>query len=47
MERRLGVHLSCLVPPTNRPYVIDTDGGGEVLLSPLLTSTARVPVGRQ
>jgi len=27
--------FSCLVPPTDRPYTIDTLGSGEVLISPL------------
>ncbi len=31
----LGYSFSCLVPPTTRPYTIDTQGSGEVLISPL------------
>ncbi|MCE5324374.1 class I mannose-6-phosphate isomerase [bacterium] len=27
--------FSCLVPPTDKPYTIDTQGSGEVLISPL------------
>lgn len=31
----LGYSFSCLAPATTIPYVIDTQGGGEVLISPL------------
>ena len=31
----LGYSFTCLVPPTTRPYVIDTQGSGEVLISPV------------
>jgi mannose-6-phosphate isomerase len=31
----LGHTFSCLVPPTDRPYTIDTQGSGEVLISPV------------
>ena len=34
-EANLGYTFSCLVPPTGRPYIIDTLGSGEVLISPL------------
>ncbi len=31
----LGYTFSCLVPPTDTPYMIDTQGSGEALISPL------------
>ena len=31
----LGYTFSCLIPPTPQPYAIDTQGSGEVLVSPL------------
>lgn len=33
----LGYTHTCLVPPTDRGYLIDTRGSGEVLISPLLS----------
>ena len=34
-ETDLGYTFSCLVPPIAEPYTIDTQGSGEVLISPL------------
>lgn len=31
----LGYTQTCLVPPTDQEYTIDTQGSGELLLSPL------------
>ena len=33
----LGYTFTCLAPPTDKPYTIDTRGSGEVLISPLKT----------
>ena len=34
-ETDLGYTFSCLVPPIAEPYTIDTQGSGELLISPL------------